>query len=80
MTLRFRDLSVAVVILAAIGAAIIPGLVFIQALTGIELPFQLATVGRLGAGVVGCVGSIAYARRRAYKRHARQRVPSGERD
>lgn len=66
----FRDVGVVVVMLVAAGAVVFPGLVLIEALTGMPLPFSPASAGRWGVVVVACVGGIAYARRRAYGRHA----------
>jgi len=74
---RFRDVGVVVVMLVAAGAVVFPGLVLIEALTGMPLPFSPASVGRWGVVVVACAGAIAYAGRLAYRRHAAQQAMTG---
>lgn len=74
---RFRDVGVVAVMLAAIGAVVFPGLVFIEALTGVPLPFQPTTAGRWGVVVV-CAAGIAYVGYRAYRRHAAHHALSVE--
>jgi len=79
MRLHLHDLGVAAMILAAIGAVLMPGWVFVEALTGMELSFQTSTVRWVMAGVA-CGVLIAYAGLRAYARHAEQESLYGERD